>query len=187
MRLAAEMTASFVAFDVLQAGGRPLLKEPYAVRRARLERPFTKDAVAPPWLLCRATDDVRVAQEWLTTWTRQPGVEGLVIKGRAQHYPPGVRGWSKVRRRDTTEAVIGAITGTLARPRSLLLGRYDTPGILQPVAVVATPLPQGLEGEPCRARPPPWRSPRRARAARGRLARVSHPQHFTPSDGDPTG
>nr|WP_053711697.1 hypothetical protein [Streptomyces sp. NRRL B-3648] len=118
MRLAAEMPASFVAFDVLQAGGRLLLKEPYAVRRARLERLFTEDAVAPPWLLCRATDDVRVAQEWLTTWTRQPGVEGLVIKGRAQHYLPGVRGWYKVRRRDTTEAVIGAITRTLAAQES---------------------------------------------------------------------
>ncbi|MEU6594429.1 ATP-dependent DNA ligase [Streptomyces sp. NPDC046881] len=139
VRLAAEMPAYFVAFDVLQAGGEVLLAEPYTARRARLEQLFTEDGVAPPWLLCRATDVVQVAREWLTTWTQQPGVEGLVIKGRAQHYLPGVRGWLKVRRRDTTEAIVGAITGTLARPGSLLLGRYDAVGALRAVAR-STPL-----------------------------------------------
>ncbi|MER5730311.1 hypothetical protein ABT084_18580 [Streptomyces sp. NPDC002138] len=39
----------------------------------------------------------------------------------------------KVRRRDTTEAVIGAITGTLARPQLLVLGRYDDEGRLRSV------------------------------------------------------
>ncbi|MEU6593253.1 ATP-dependent DNA ligase [Streptomyces sp. NPDC046881] len=139
VRLAEELPAHFVVFDVLQAGGEVLLKQPYTARRARLEELFTEHALAPPWLLCRATDDTRIAQEWLTTWTQQPGVEGLVIKGREQHYLPGVRGWYKVRRRDTTEAVIGAIIGTLTRPRSLLLGRYDAAGALRPVAR-STPL-----------------------------------------------
>ncbi|MEV5177408.1 hypothetical protein AB0L10_41665 [Streptomyces flaveolus] len=40
----------------------------------------------------------------------------------------------KIRRRDTTEGVIGGITGTLSRPQSLLLGRADQDGILRPVA-----------------------------------------------------
>ncbi|MFI9585880.1 hypothetical protein ACIHCQ_29460 [Streptomyces sp. NPDC052236] len=44
----------------------------------------------------------------------------------------GARGWFKVRRQ-TTEAVIGAITGTLARPQLLVLGRYDAEGQLRAV------------------------------------------------------
>ncbi|MER5728919.1 hypothetical protein ABT084_11365 [Streptomyces sp. NPDC002138] len=36
-------------------------------------------------------------------------------------------------RRDTTEAVIGAITGTLAHPQLLVLGRYDDEGRLRAI------------------------------------------------------
>jgi ATP-dependent DNA ligase len=50
----------------------------------------------------------------------------VVFKRLRQPYLPGERAWRKYRVRDSTEAVIGAITGTLAEPRSLLLGRYDT-------------------------------------------------------------
>ncbi|MGW4517725.1 ATP dependent DNA ligase [Streptomyces sp. NPDC004393] len=32
---------------------------------------------------------------------------------------------------ETTEAIVGAVTGTRAAPRTLLLGRYDTGGRLQ--------------------------------------------------------
>ncbi|MEV6735345.1 ATP-dependent DNA ligase, partial [Streptomyces sp. NPDC051364] len=39
----------------------------------------------------------------------------------------------KIRRRDTTEAIIGAITGTLARPQLLVLGRHDQRGQLRAV------------------------------------------------------
>ncbi|MDX2390968.1 hypothetical protein NJL88_13035 [Streptomyces sp. DK15] len=48
-------------------------------------------------------------------------------------YLPGNRGWTKVKRRDTTEAIIGAITGTLTRPRLLILGRHDSMGRLRMV------------------------------------------------------
>ncbi|MFJ8226894.1 hypothetical protein [Streptomyces griseus] len=48
------------------------------------------------------------------------------MKGLQHSYRPGARGWSKVRARESTEAVIGAITGTLGRPRLLVLGRYDS-------------------------------------------------------------
>ncbi|MFD7234932.1 hypothetical protein ACFWAT_06440 [Streptomyces syringium] len=51
------------------------------------------------------------------------------------HYRPGVRdwAWTKIRRRDTTEAIIGAITGTLTRPQLLILGRHDPTGRLRPI------------------------------------------------------
>src|SRR5687768_9711988 len=74
------------------------------------------------------TTDPDVAQEWLGSWTEVQGVEGLVIKGLGQRYLPGARGWFKVRRRQTTEAVIGGVTGTLRRPQHLgrppHLGRF---------------------------------------------------------------
>ncbi|WP_251055336.1 hypothetical protein [Streptomyces sp. ISL-66] len=40
---------------------------------------------------------------------------------------------TKIRRRDTTEAIIGAVTGTLTRPGLLVLGRYDAAGRLRAV------------------------------------------------------
>ncbi|MFG2775316.1 hypothetical protein [Streptomyces sp. NPDC048350] len=46
---------------------------------------------------------------------------------------PGARGWFKVRRRETTEVVIGRITGTIRHPQILILGRYDTAGRLRAV------------------------------------------------------
>ncbi|MFE9468711.1 ATP-dependent DNA ligase [Streptomyces virginiae] len=61
------------------------------------------------------------------------GVEGIVAKGLNQPYRPAVRGWTKVRRRDTTETLIGAITGTLADPQLLVLGRHDPAGRLRAV------------------------------------------------------
>ncbi|MFJ2968663.1 hypothetical protein ACIPIC_41155 [Streptomyces collinus] len=42
-----------------------------------------------------------------------------------------MRGWRKYKVRETTEAIVGAITGSLAAPRTLLLGRYDDDGRLQ--------------------------------------------------------
>ncbi|MGW6940260.1 ATP dependent DNA ligase [Streptomyces xanthophaeus] len=56
--------------------------------------------------------------------------------GREEHEPAlsaRNRGWSKVRRRDSTEALVGAITGTLARPQLLVLGRHDDTGRLRTV------------------------------------------------------
>ncbi|WP_308307687.1 ATP-dependent DNA ligase [Streptomyces sp. ISL-10] len=131
--LAAKMPAHFIAFDVLQADSRELLTEPYERRRAVLENLFREHALTPPWTLCPMTTDPALAQEWLTSWTRVPGVEGVVIKGLRQRYVPGARAWFKVRRRETTEAVIGAVTGSLAQPQLLVLGRYDADHRLRPV------------------------------------------------------
>ncbi|MER5775505.1 hypothetical protein ABT144_14645 [Streptomyces sp. NPDC002039] len=76
------------------------------------------------------TADPAKAWEWLDDWTDVSGVEGLVIKGMSRRYRPGARAWTKIRRRGTTEAIIGAITGTLTRPQLLILGRHDQSGRL---------------------------------------------------------
>lgn len=129
--LASAYPAYVVAFDVLQIDGQPVMAEPYEQRRDRLEGLFAGRALTPPWTLCPSTRDPEVAREWLETWTRTSGVEGVVCKGLKQPYKPGVRGWLKVRARQSTEALIGAITGTLGRPRLLVLGRYDGEGRLR--------------------------------------------------------
>ncbi|MFB6523441.1 ATP-dependent DNA ligase [Streptomyces sp. NPDC056401] len=113
------------AFDVLQLDGEELLQRPYTERRALLEALFTDHALTAPWTLVLMTTDLVKAREWLETWTDVSGVEGLVVKPLTSRYLTGYRGWTKVRRRDTTEAIIAAITGTLTRPGILVLGRYD--------------------------------------------------------------
>ncbi|MFK0142626.1 ATP-dependent DNA ligase [Streptomyces murinus] len=133
-RLAEELPAHFVAFDILQAEGQELLHVPYAARRTRLESLFAEHRLTAPWTLCPETTDITLAREWLTSWTRVPGIEGLIVRGGRQHYLPAARALLKIRRRDTTEAVIGAITGPLGRPQSLVLGRVDQDGRLRPVA-----------------------------------------------------
>lgn len=65
-------------------------------------------------------------------------MEGVIFKRLADPYRPGMRGWLKYKPRETTEAVVGAITGPMAAPRTLLLGRYDTGGQLQFVGRTTT-------------------------------------------------
>ncbi|WP_260618006.1 ATP-dependent DNA ligase [Streptomyces sp. WAC07149] len=131
--LAASLPAFFVAFDVLQLDGQELLARPYAERRALLENLFAEHGLTAPWTLVPMTTDLAKAREWLQTWTDVSGVEGLVCKGMTTRYLPGYGGWTKIKRRDTSEAIIGAITGTLTRPQLLVLGRHDEHGRLRAV------------------------------------------------------
>ncbi|WP_369780030.1 hypothetical protein [Streptomyces sp. R33] len=61
------------------------------------------------------------------------GGEEILVKPLNSRYLPGYRGWTKIRRRDTTETIVGAITGTLTRPQLLVLGRHDQNGRLRAV------------------------------------------------------
>ncbi|MFJ3164367.1 ATP-dependent DNA ligase [Streptomyces kanasensis] len=88
-RLAQEVPAHFIAFDVLHIDGQELLHVPYDERRAQLEQLFTDRSLGAPWTLCPETTEVAAAKEWLMSWTQAPGVEGLVIRGSGQRYLPG--------------------------------------------------------------------------------------------------
>ncbi|MFD6888092.1 hypothetical protein [Streptomyces sp. NPDC059957] len=66
----------------------------------------------------------------------------MVIKPLTSKYLPNYRGWSKIRRRDTTEAIVGAITGTLTRPQLLVLGRHDDTSRLRAVGRTVTLRPE---------------------------------------------
>ncbi|MFD9270279.1 hypothetical protein ACFWB1_34020 [Streptomyces goshikiensis] len=114
--LAAKSPAFFIAFGVLQEDGQELLTGPYAEWRTLLEGLFSEYALTSPWTPCPQTTDLAKACEWLEPWTDVSGVEGILLKPLNGRYLPGYRGWTKIRRRDTTEIIVGAITGTLTRP-----------------------------------------------------------------------
>ncbi|MFJ4895037.1 ATP-dependent DNA ligase [Streptomyces sp. NPDC088788] len=154
-RAAGEWPAHFVAFDLLRLSGNDVTSWPYRRRRAALESVFSARRLTAPWTLCPSTTDQDVANEWLT-WGAV-GMEGIVYKRLTEPYKPGARSWFKYKSRETTEAIVGAITGPLAAPRTVLLARYDTSGNLHYVGRTATlaaatsasiaPLLSGSSGE----------------------------------------
>ncbi|WP_314416190.1 ATP-dependent DNA ligase [Streptomyces sp. DSM 40484] len=130
VQAAAQQPAHFVAFDVLRLAGADTVTWPYERRRTALEELFRERQLTAPWALCPSTTDPDTVHEWLTSWTAV-GLEGVVFKRLDTPYRPSARGWLKYKVRETTEAIVGAVTGPLTAPRSLLLGRYDTDGRLQ--------------------------------------------------------
>jgi ATP-dependent DNA ligase len=113
--------ASYVAFDVLAAGGRDLRGERWRDRRAVLEDLAAR--WAPPLQLSPVTADLAEAEQWFEDY-RPAGIEGLVAKGATTPYRPGRREWLKVKSWETTEVVAGGVIGTLERPSQLVAGGY---------------------------------------------------------------
>ena len=113
--------ASFVAFDLLAAGGSDLRPQRWRDRRAALER--LAERWAPPLQLSPVTADPDEALRWSEDY-RPAGVEGLVAKGATTPYRPGRREWLKVKSWESTEVVAGGVIGTLDRPSQLVAGRY---------------------------------------------------------------
>ena len=123
-------SANLIVFDVLHDGTHDLRARPFRMRRAHLER--LGDRMAPPLQLVPGTDDLDVAHQWLEDYGRvDVGVEGLVVKGLATKYEPGVRGWVKHKIRDTVEVIVGAVVGTPESAERLVLGMYDDDGGLR--------------------------------------------------------
>ncbi|WP_329538272.1 ATP-dependent DNA ligase (plasmid) [Streptomyces sp. NBC_01450] len=135
-RAAEEWPAHFVAFDLLRLSGTDTTSWPYRRRRAALESVFAARRLSAPWALCPSATEADVVREWLT-WS-SVGMEGLVFKRLDDAYRPSVRGWQKYKVRETSEAIVGAVTGSPAVPRTLLLGRYDDQGRLQYVGRTTT-------------------------------------------------
>jgi ATP-dependent DNA ligase len=129
VRAAAEWPAHFVAFDLVRLSGTDTTGWPYRRRRTALESVFAARRLSAPWVLCPSTTEADIVREWLT-WA-SVGMEGVLFKRLDGVYEPGVRGWRKYKVRETTEAIVGAVTGTLSAPRTLLLGRFDDSGRLQ--------------------------------------------------------
>jgi hypothetical protein len=84
---AAELPASFAAFDLLAAGGIDLRTQRWTVRRQRLEQ--LPQGWVPPLQLTPVTADLDEATEWFEVLPAAMGVEGLVVKGASTRYTPG--------------------------------------------------------------------------------------------------
>lgn len=122
LKAARDNPASYVAFDLLALNGNDLRGQPLHRRRRQLERIAAK--WSPPLELCPATTDRNEAMGWFEDY-RVAGIEGLVAKAADGRYSPGSRDWVKVKHRQSTELIVGAVTGTLARPTGLIAGRVD--------------------------------------------------------------
>ncbi|UUU19176.1 ATP-dependent DNA ligase [Streptomyces sp. DSM 40750] len=99
---------------------------PYRRRRAALEDLFTEHTLTAPWALCPSATEADTVNEWLS-WSAV-GLEGIVFKRLDSRHEPSARGWRKYKVRETQEAIVGAFTGPLTAPRTLLLGRFDKGG-----------------------------------------------------------
>jgi ATP-dependent DNA ligase len=127
-----------VAFDLLAAGGRDMMKAPQTERRQRLERLLA--AVGPPVYLTPVTRDRGVAVQWLQQF-EGAGLDGVVAKPAEGPYQPGKRAMIKVKHARTAECVVAGFRWHKSGKDavgSLLLGLYNDSGVLQHVGVTSS-------------------------------------------------
>ncbi|MFF8614473.1 ATP-dependent DNA ligase [Streptomyces sp. NPDC015350] len=137
VRLLAERTpADLVVFDVLALGDDSLLATPQSGRRAALEGALA--GAAPPVHLAPATTDPAVARQWFERY-EGAGLDGVVAKPLDLPYRPDVRAMYKVKHERTADCVVAGYRFHRSGPvvGSLLLGLYDSEGVLQHVGVCA--------------------------------------------------
>lgn len=135
-RLAAQIPASFVAFDLLAEGDASLLEVPFGRRRDRLEQLLA--GARPPIFLTPATQDPQLAADWFARFGGG-GFDGVMVKPVEDTYRPGVRALIKVKHERTMDAVIAGfrLHKDGAGVGSLLLGLFDDAGRLHHVGVAS--------------------------------------------------
>ncbi|MFF4700002.1 ATP-dependent DNA ligase [Streptomyces chattanoogensis] len=117
--LASELTATYAAFDVLEAHGRDMRGKPYQERRRLLTallEPLAPSLLQPVPM----TEDVEEARVWMDA-LRAQGIEGIVAKRVRERYPAGRRSWVKVRHATAMDAVAVGFTGPASRPARLVV------------------------------------------------------------------
>jgi ATP-dependent DNA ligase len=137
-KLAREMPAAFVAFDLLAADGRDIRDQPQAERRRQLEALLA--SAKPPVHLTPMTRDAALAADWLARF-EGAGLDGVVAKPEAGLYVPGKRTMVKVKHVRSADCVVAGfrwhVKGRNELIGSLLLGLYDSAGTLQHVGVTS--------------------------------------------------
>jgi ATP-dependent DNA ligase len=138
-KLAQETPASFVAFDLIAAGGQDLRDAGQQERRSQLEALLAN--VEPPIHLTAMTTDPALASEWLSRF-EGAGLDGVIAKPADGTYQPGKRAMIKVKHSRTADCVVGGFrwhtAGRNELVGSLLLGLYDARGRLQHVGVTSS-------------------------------------------------
>lgn len=136
--LARATPAQFVAFDLLAVDGRDVRDSPQHERRRELEQLLQR--AVPPLYLTPMTRDVQLAAEWLARF-EGAGLDGVIAKPEGGVYAPGKRAMFKIKHARTADCVVAGFRwhkngpGTLVG--SLLLGLFDTAGVLQHVGVTS--------------------------------------------------
>lgn len=116
-RLAASLPVTYMIFDLLRLGGEDLTGQPYATRRAALEK---LGLASPRWQVPPTFDDGpatrAAAQEF--------HLEGVVAKRTSSLYRPGIRTpeWVKVKLDLTDEFVVGGWRPGVRKIGGLLVG-----------------------------------------------------------------
>ena len=137
-RLAGEIPATLIVFDLLRLGDDDLADLPLQQRAERLSAfasaqgwaaaPGTLDGVTPgaSVLVGPSTDDPQVARAWFDD-DAGIGQDGIIAKRADQPYLSGQRGWVKVKHRSTLDCVVGGyrLSKTGDGIGALLLGLYD--------------------------------------------------------------
>ena len=140
-KLAVETPAIFIAFDLLvDADGRDLSGEILAERRRALETFFRRyGRVAKSLRLSPATTRLADAKGWL----KRVGatLDGVIAKRRDFAYRSGDRsGMQKIKNYRSADCVVGGFRYNANSPLvgSLLLGLYDSKGLLHHVGFTST-------------------------------------------------
>jgi ATP-dependent DNA ligase len=136
-RLAGEIPAQYVVFDVLLWAGEPVWQAPLEERRARLEG-LDGFRISP------CTRDVAAARAWLDRFEAM-GLDGVVAKRLGLPYLPGSRdGVVKIKEEKTADCVVVGLRwkasdekGETRKIATLLLGLYRGDGGLDYVGSCA--------------------------------------------------
>jgi bifunctional non-homologous end joining protein LigD len=124
-RLAKEQPAAFIAFDILLDGEKPIMSEPWHVRRAHLEKRLARKTTPHVWLSATSSNGKKMMVE-----AQKGGWEGVIVKDINAPYQPGKRSkaWQKIKLEKQQEFVVGGFT----EPRNsrehigaLLVGFYN--------------------------------------------------------------
>ncbi len=136
-KLATEIPASFVAFDLLALGDDDLRSRPYRERRQLLETSLA-EATAPLYLTPTTTDRIK-AQQWFEVF-EGAGLDGLIAKAVDNPYVENKRTQLKVKHIRSADAVVAGyrIHKDGKGVGSLLLGLHDQEGNLHHVGVAAS-------------------------------------------------
>jgi ATP-dependent DNA ligase len=132
-RLAGEIPAQFIAFDLLLWDGERVHERPLEERRAQLEKRAKGFRLSP------VSRDADGAQEWLNT-LEAAGLDGVVAKRLGLPYLPGSRdGVVKVKPHRTADCVVVGVRWKAGERKiaTLLLGLYADDGHLDYVGSCA--------------------------------------------------
>jgi ATP-dependent DNA ligase len=132
-RLAAEIPAEFIAFDVLVWKGEEIWKKPLTERRKELERKAKRFRLSP------ATHDRTEALAWLDRF-EAIGLDGVIAKRADVAYLPGSReGVVKVKPEKTADCVVIGVRWKSGEKKiaTLLLGLYGDNGEIDYVGTAA--------------------------------------------------